>query len=214
MRLEKEAAKHEGAHVLATADQSCLPNCTALRERFRFRRAGAHFVAYLARGDDAAFVELLAAVLAEEDEWSKHVRPNLSSPLLLPKGAFAAKRDVRALWEYAESFNDPDKTRKYPKLRDRFVEFHLKEYDDSVSGRATPWLSDDGWGWRDDGARHGTPLDVGDEWKYSFQLPDGFHYDVEPARKGKKAFQDANGKSHLLPKGYLNITAYGLLRGD
>ena len=214
VRLAAEAARLQGAHVLAIADARCLVNCEALRERFRFRRSGAHFVGPLARGDEAPLSQLLDQVITEEDEWIGQVGVSLTSPLLLPKKVFDANREVASLWTLAEAFNDPPQLAAFSRISKRFVECHLREFDSDAYNRATPWLADDGWGWRDDGPRHGKPLDPRDEWKYSFKLPDGFHYDVSSARKGKRDFRDAKGAMHGQPKGYLNVTVHGFIRGE
>lgn len=205
------AESHGGAHIFAvSSDRERKQIEDQIRRHFRFRWLDSKAVGETGRGEFAPLIEALSAATAEETFWADNVKPSDSaSPLVLPE-IFLAKRELTGIWRLSESYNNQGHLAAAVDLIQRFVREHRHRIDNYAN---TPWLDDNSWIWNDDGPRHGTPDFPGD-WRYSYRLPDGFHFDVEPHRKKKSFFTDAGGRRHQLPpKGYLNVTAHGQIRG-
>jgi hypothetical protein len=205
------AEAHGGAHIFAvSADRQRQQIEDQLRRHFRFRWLDSKVIGETGRGEFAPLIEALSAATLEEAYWAQHVKPaDSSSPLILPE-IFRPIRELEGIWRLSESYNNQGHLVAATGLLERFSREHRRRIDKFEN---TPWLGDDSWIWNDGGARHGNPDFPGD-WRYSYRLPDGFHFDVSPHAKKKTFFVDAHGRRHPLPeKGYLNVTAHGLLRG-
>src|ERR1019366_3085581 len=51
------------------------------------------------------------------------------------------------------------------------------------------------------------------EWKFSYRLPDGFHYDVQHLEQRKFSISDVAGIRHASGvKGYINVDPHGYVR--
>lgn len=207
------ADKHDGAHIFGVdgySDRVVIQR--KLAEHFRFRWIQLQLVTETGRGVINPLLDALEQAIVEEDYWRGSVMPSDSaSPLILPK-IFKANRSVETLWRLSESYNNLGHLEAATKMITRFTREHRHRVQ---SGSNSPWLCDDDWEWEDDGPRHGQP-EFPDDWKYSYRLPDGFHYDVSPHNnKNKTHFKDKNGRSHALPskKNYVNVTAHGEIRG-
>ena len=208
-KILEEAAKHGGAHVFGV--EARAPDfARTIRDHFRFRRVSAAAVGKTGGGDYEPLIEELVAAFDEEQYWIANIKPqDYNSPLVLPS-IFKARRDLVPLWELAESYNSLDNLWAAAQLIGTFPAAHRRKIP---RFKKDPWVCERDWIWRDDGARHGQAV-FPDDWKYSYQLDDGFHFDVECLHKTKTSFSDSAGKSHGLPKGYLNVTAQGWIRGD
>lgn len=203
------AEEHNGAHIFGLSAQKTRNEIEDLiRPHFRFRWFDPSPVGLVARGDEGSLVAALSTALEEEDYWLANVKPNdPASPLALPE-IFGCQKALADTWRLAESYNNRGHLETAAKRIAKFTNAHRRRVDGFNN---TPWESDDGWIWDDDGERHGNPAFPMD-WKYSLRLPDGFHFDVSPKGKGKAFFTDRFGRRHTF-KTHLNITSHGDVRG-
>lgn len=207
--LLRLAEEHNGAHIFGVSAMKDRREIADLvRPHFRFRWFDSGPVNLVGRGDEASLLAALADALAEEDYWLANVKPSSSaSPLALP-AIFGCQRDLADTWRLAESYNNRGHLETAARRIAKFTNAHRRRED---GFKNTPWVSDDGWIWDDDGARHGNPAFPMD-WKYSLRLPDGFHFDVSPQAKGKTSFTDKFDRRHSF-KTHVNVTAHGTVRG-
>lgn len=210
-RVAEEAAKNGGAHVFGVDSRQPDFSCD-IRGSFRFRKVSSASIGKTGAGDYEPLIDELVGAFEEEQYWIDNIKPqSYGSPLILPR-IFNSRNDLRAMWDQAESYNNLDNLKAATRLIEIFPEVHRKKIQEPRF-KKNPWVCEREWIWKDDGARHGDPV-FPDDWKYSYQLDDGFHYDVECLHKTKSSFVDADGVAHRLAKGYLNVTAQGRVRGE
>lgn len=128
-------------------------------------------------------------VLAFEECWRVRIRPEISSPLLLPKTAFSAADSVSGVW---------DRARNVRRGRDR-----IQAIEKTISRfRSAHWQHA---GWRDTNqlvfarspTRHGSHgMEPWQNKKLTVQLPDGFHFDVWHRRNRDFRVSDQEGEPH------------------
>lgn len=207
--LEK-AGQLDGPHVFGVATRG--PNfANMVRENFRYRQISAASIGKTGAGDFDPLINEMAMALRQEDYWIENIKPkDCSSPLILPK-IFNAKSVVKGMWDQAESYGNNANLIKATELIDRFATIHRQKVQ-KPGFEKNPWVCDKEWIWKDDGQRHGEAV-FPDDWKYSFKLEDGFHYDVSSKNDLKNRFLDCDCNWHSLVKGYLNVTAQGRIRG-
>ncbi|WP_159085691.1 hypothetical protein [Burkholderia sp. MSMB0856] len=160
---------------------------------------------------DAEIQNGVVAALTEEDAWRRAVMPtDKNSPLLLPQTCFTTKI-APSIWDEAAKWGDKGQLVSAQKQLNSFKQAHSKR----VGGNDHPYwvdLSDRKWDYN--GAPHGAPP-APRGWKYSFSIPDGFHFDV--THKGDKefTFTDCTRKLHSVKgSGWLNVDAHGFVRGE
>jgi hypothetical protein len=208
--IQRLAAANGGAHVYAvSSDRERQQIEHRISPYFRFRWLPTRVVGLTGKGEVEPLIETLTAATTEDEYWLEHVKPKDSaSPLILPQ-IFVTTRPLSEMWRLSLSYNNEGHLQAAATLIDRFTKEHRKRVDRFDN---TPWLSADEWIWDDGGERHGDP-DFPNDWKYSFRLPNGFHFDVSPLnKKNKTSFPDLHGTRHSFNQ-YLNITAHGEVRG-
>lgn len=143
-------------------------------------------------------------ILEFEEQWRQRLRPNLTSPLLLPESAFEAEATVEDTWKRAHSVVvDHDNIDAVHHSIRRFVRNHKK-----------------GPGWIDSrrllfsrGAPHGIHgLPAWQRQKLGFALPYGFHYDVKHERDSSFRLCDRKGTRSKFVA-YTNVDPHGFIRG-
>jgi hypothetical protein len=203
------AGEQDGATIFGVSEQKTRSEIECMiKPHFRFRWIDVRAVKRVGGGDAEPLLAALEAATLEENYWIQNIRPKDStSPLVLPE-IFCAKKDLSTFWRLANSYNNQGHLQAAASQIEKFTRYHRRRTDGFAN---TPWRDDDSWVWDDNGERHGTPL-FPEEWKYSFKLPDGFHFDVSPFEKGKTFFTDKNNQRHSF-KRHLNITAHGEVRG-
>ncbi|GAC1420752.1 MAG: hypothetical protein NVSMB6_22440 [Burkholderiaceae bacterium] len=206
-RIIKQADKLDGAHIFAVTGRG-EPHWEGLiRPYFRLRQIPMTAIGQTANGNYEALANALREAIEEEDLWIEHVKPkNTGEPLILPRN-FSAQREVATIWHLSEAFNSHRNLMAASSMIDRFRRQHRK----SIGTGKTPWIDADSWVWDDSGPRHGTPI-FPEDWKYSFRLPDGFHFDVSALKNNKTRFTDVRGIQHTFD-GYVNVTSHGTVRG-
>ena len=204
------ADREESPHILGFSTQKDrgdrmrgVPDCF----RFRWCDQLVKLLHYLATPDPGPFWARLIGELAEEEDWSSRVKPaDMGSPLLLPEGSFTVAIGHRDLWRHARSYGDPANIVGAQKAIRAFSRDYLKK-----DGHYK-WIDDRDLVFGRDGPRH-ADAPFPRAWKFSYRLPDGFHYDVKHREERKFSITDARGKTHALPvKGYINMDPHGYVR--
>ena len=207
--LLRLAAASDGAHIFGLSTSKLRSEVDELiKPHFRFRWMDARIVGPIGGGNEVPLIDGIKDVLAEESLWNSRVRPQeFGSPLVLPE-IFGCDRFMCQIWRLSQSYNNIGHLHAAIERVANFAPKYRKRISENSK---TAWVADDDWIWDDNGTRHGKPSFPLD-WKFSFKLPDGFHFDVSPRGKGKTHFQDKDGKRHTFNK-HLNVTAHGNIRG-
>ena len=201
-----------GAPIFGVSEDSGRGEVASCIEKyFRFRWILANHINLVARKNYEGLITALVLATLEEDYWNEHVRPsNFSSPLMLPE-QFSVANELQDTWRLSRSYNNIGHLHAATKKIARFNRDYRKKVDGS---NTTPWVDRARWVWEDNGARHGAAA-FPEDWKYSFRIPDGHHFDVTAPKAGNPKYLDATGKYHSPNRmGYWNVTAHGNLRGS
>ena len=197
------AEDKDGAHIFAYHNrESDYPSFNAdMRDRFRLvwmrRETLNHF-------GSAQYSENLQALVDFEVQWRKMLRPrSVSEPSLLPETAFSPIR-CKDMWERIRSINlKRDNLDRVVKLISHFRETHY---------RRGFWQDEKGLQFKRAPESHG-PFPPYGRIKFSFKVPEGFHYNVQNARHNRGfTVIDAEGQVQPFNK-YTNIDCHGSIRG-
>ena len=148
------------------------------------------------------FSESIRKLLDFESNWRKRIRPAaVASPLILPETAFDAELDVERLWYRGQWVQiGYDELESVCRLSERFNMLH---HDDDC------WIDRGGRRFVYTGQRHGEHVEQSRLWKYTFRIPDGFHFDVgRPDRRGPFFIRDRDGTSYKVTR-HTNIDCHG-----
>ncbi len=209
--IMETAKQHDGVHIFGLANRSQHEADHLIRPFFRLRWLPSLPFIELSQGKEGTLIAVLGAAIEEEDYWAENVQPkSFSCPLVLPTN-FRAFKGLQEMWRLSESFNNFANLETAASIIKKFTREHRQNVD-AFKDKKTPWVDDESWIWDDNGDRHGEPV-FPENWKYSLKLLDGFHFDVSSNKKSKRNFHDASNRAHALPKGYLNVTPHGQVRG-
>ena len=212
----EEARKLNGGHVFGVSiDRERAIVERQIKPYFRFRWINPDVVVATGQRQFEPLIAELERAIAEEEVWIASVKPkNPASPLALPSKLFKAKGEFENLWTRSEGHGDIGAIRAVGTLIDKFTSTYRKAINTNKNEK-TPWLDENDWVWKDDGEEHGA-APFPKNWKYSWAVPEKFHFDVMPKNpKTKTHFTDIHGNNHKLPKGskYMNVTVHGEVRG-
>lgn len=210
------AGKYSGGHVFGVStDRDRVTVERHIRPHFRFRWISHSAIALTGQRDFGPLIAELEQAVVEEQAWIDNVKPqSTASPLVLPGKLFKAKGEFANLWTRCEAYGDINAIRAAGVLVEKFTAEFRKSIA-SNKDEKTPWVDLDDWVWKDDGEQHGAAI-FPKNWKYSWEVPEKFHFDVMPKNtRTKTHFIDVNGVLHKLPKAskYMNITVHGEVRG-
>ena len=199
---EAETSTHDGVHLFVVHD--------GRRARFKEDlRSKCYRVVWFPptvarRYGQPEFDKELGDLLAFESAWRTHVRPSVDSPLLLPEGQFATDGSTKDMWGRVYGVaQKKDDLGAVAKTVSRFRRRHHHQR-----------------GWRDTAAlvfvsqeRHGTHgLCAWRRRKFTFALPEGFHFNV--AHEQGRRFELASaGGARASYSSHANVDAYGYMRG-
>ena len=150
------------------------------------------------------FKEEISAALQFEDRWRATIRPTIDSPLLLPETAFSASRSVVDMWRRAMKVRrGRDGLEAVQKVVGRFKRLHRKE---------TIWRDTRELDFSRGTSHGGRHLPKRRRCKFTFNLPDGYHFDVKH-RAGRPfhVSDEAGTTRHFIE--YTNIDPHGFVRG-
>ena len=198
-----DQAGAEGVHLILSHDGRRRPNFSELRSR-------SYRATWLPPGLSAGYGQpkfntAIDDVLAFEECWRARIRPQLSSPLLLPATAFSADRSVRSVWNRACTVHQGrDSISAIEKALVRFRRLHWqnrrwRDTGDLVFVRSPTLHGSHGIApWRNN--------------KLTFRIPSGTHFDVRHSRNRRFRVSDQSGESHSFDL-YTNIDPHGFVRG-
>ena len=196
-----ETSSADGAHILAYHKPE--------KERARYERIiySHHRLVWLDHSDlrmygTDEFNESIRKRLDFELEWRERIRPKReSSPLILPETAFDVKGDVEKLWDRGQWVQiGRDDIESVCRLSEQF---------DTLHKRVDCWVDSDRRRFVYAGERHREHVPLARLWKYTFRVPDGFHFDVDcPDRRGSFFVRDWEGISYKVT-GHINIDCHG-----
>ncbi len=211
LQAAKETASYSGgAHLLIFhgREKSEEDMITAdVVPYFRLRWLDRTLVKLIPHQIDDLF-EAINSILCEELEWTETVRPrDLSCCLLLPECAFSAAPTVRHIWTAATEAGI-ERIKLAARASERFGNLHWLPRKNSARG----WIDTDGRIFDHRGALHGiAPFPW--SWKFSYQMVDGFHYDVTSRDSRIFKISGADGSRHpALASGHINIDPHGHVR--
>lgn len=204
----KKAADVGGAHIIGfhqVGDSNVIAR--QIRPFFRFRKGDCGLLWSVADGFEK-FREHIKNSLLEELEWRKHIKPaRKSSPLVLPQHVFSPLHGFETLWEESEMFNrEIQYFENLAKKIHQFSTSHTKAYkqDDLRFMVDHARLV-----WKDAGPYHAEPP-FPFNWKYSYSLEPGFHFDVEHQHGKEFELKDIKGTAHRVKAGSrVNIDPHG-----
>jgi len=157
------------------------------------------------------FFQAINAVLNEELRWIELVKPrDESCCLLLPECAFLAESNVRHVWEAATQ-PGIERINLAATASERFKTEHwLSDTRRKNSHRA--WIDTRGRIFDHRGPRHGT-APFPRSWKFSYQVVQGFHYDVQSKDSRPFNVVAADGNRYAASgSGHINIDTHGYVR--
>jgi hypothetical protein len=203
--------QEEGPHLLSFKPQNNEPLSKKIRNEiapfFRVRWLDNSWMNLL-YSDVCSLVAKMNQILREEELWRISVKPvNEKSPLLLPVKIFRTHKDMQSLWDLAAQGG----TERIHAAEKKIMQFPAYHETKESNGRKA---------WKDDGNRifglHGprhasAPFPF--SWKYSFHIPDGFHFDVHMQGNLSFALNDHLGIAHKAEAhSYLNVSPHGHIR--
>lgn len=175
---------------------------------FRFRWLPGQWLA-LPYPSPAEFIERVDETLAEEDEWRQCIQPkNVASSLLLPKVAFSSKRSD--LWELATKYGDGC-IAGCSRRQEEFERIHYKPHSSEKHAKDYFWTDDDSRIFDHSKEQHGEAPGLR-QWKFSYRMPKGFHYDVRHATGRKFTVTGALRAEAVKADSYVNLDAHGHFR--
>lgn len=150
------------------------------------------------------FNESIRRILDFESDWRKRIRPATpASPLILPETAFDAERDVEDLWRRGQWVRvGYDEIESVCRLSERFYMLHHTG-NCWVDGRRRRFVPTS--------AKHGGHVEDSRLWKYTFRVPEWFHFDVDCPGRGAFFIRDHDGISHKVTR-HTNIDCHGHIR--
>lgn len=210
------ARELNGGHVFGVSvDRERAKIEHQIKPYFRFRWINPSVIALTGQRDFEPLIAELERAVTEDEVWINDVKPHTTaSPLALPGKLFKAKGEFQNLWARSERHGDIGEIRAVGVLIEKFTTTYRRAID-TTKNEKTPWVDLDDWVWKDDGEEHGS-APFPKNWKYSWAVPEEFHFDVMPRNaKTKTHFSDVHGNSHKLPKKskYMNVTVHGEVRG-
>jgi hypothetical protein len=206
------AARQDDTHILGFSAQKNRRDIeNSIAPYFRFRWFDHGLLKHLHSPDTTPFVNSLASSLTEESEWAARVKPaDLSSPLLLPECSFEPEHKHRDLWRHACAYGDLQNVVGAEKAIRDFQNAHHRKVGFKTFS-AYKWVDRRDRIFDKDGERHGIAPFPRD-WKYSYRLEPGFHFDVTHLDGRQFTLTDVSGRHNTVNSGaHLNVDSHGFV---
>lgn len=193
-----------GAHIFA------FHNVASERREFERDIYARHRLIWLDQSSLAfygtdRFTDTLQELARFEEEWRARLRPeDVRSALMLPEITFETVSNLDALWKRAQKVRrGRDDILKVRKLMEHFRTDHYRKglWNDRRQRRFDPG-----------GPRHGVHIPTEQNWKYTFRVPAGFHFDVSREDSADFSLTDCKGTVHTF-RCYTNVDCHGYVRG-
>ena len=209
--LSNASRAGESVHILGITNQGGDRKkeiAASFLPYFRFRWLPGQWLA-LPYPSPNEFIVKINETFIDEDEWREIVQPkDVSSALLLPELAFSTK--LLDLWDLAIRYGDGCNI-GCSRRKEEFKREHYKSHTSEKHAKD--------YFWTDDGRRifdhtqeqHGEAPELR-QWKYSFQIPSGFHYDVRHADSRKFTVTGVVRSETVKAGGYVNLDSHGYFR--
>lgn len=152
------------------------------------------------------FIEKMNSDLRKEESWIEEIKPSsVGSALLLPISSFDCEDHLEKMWQLASHAADEDTMREILRKLTEFKESHHRP----VEGGPRCWVDIRERIFDHRGPWHGTaPFPRSS--KYSFSIPDGFHYDVTAAHGRRFRLVDYMGEYYAAGAGdHINVDPHG-----
>lgn len=151
----------------------------------------------------------LNAVLEQEETWAISIRPtSVASALLLPSTCFVVDRAFESIWEEAEESGN---SAMFGAVERRLDAFRAR-YWNKVSNKGSLWVDSVQKIFDHTGPRHADAPSPRD-YKYSYPIPSGFHYDVSHLdRRAFRILDNERNEQRVTANGYINVDPHGHLR--
>jgi hypothetical protein len=209
-----EFARHDGgAHILGFSterDRQVLAR--KIRAYFRFRWSDERQLSKIGSNTNE-FLESLYTELTEEAEWIRLIKPRgVRSPVLLPEGAFDCDRATGDMWRHVESFGPGNVNSAHAAVQ-QFEKTHWKKVtpEAHIPSRYL-WVDNKSRCFDHSQDRHGE-AEFPQNWKYSYELIEGFHYDVRHLEGRSFHLRDIDGVVHNIQRNsYINVDPHGVVR--
>ena len=157
------------------------------------------------------FISRVNELLIDEEDWRARVQPkDQTSPLLLPQMTFSTA--LSDIWDMAARYGAGNNLGCENRLQ-AFHQRHWKQHANGHYARKSYWTDDHLRVFDHTGAAHAAaPLER--SWKFSYRIPEGFHYDLRQAQGRKFIARGAISERQVENDGYINIDPYGYFRND
>lgn len=206
------ADAHAASSVLVVAQKPTAISdrvVAEVRPFFRVRLISARILEEISR-DPLRAIESLNDHLDVEEHWCAALQPaSTRDPLLLPASSFSAQSKYQDAWRAAATAASVIQIADVGRYIAEFETAHRRAGGSGVSSHFE-CASD--LRWDHSGARHAqAPFPM--FWKFSYRLPDGFHYDVTSSRGKAFAVTDHERRVHRRSDGeHVNIDPHGRVR--
>ena len=209
---EARAAK-DSVHILAITNQGGSVKGDLARDfvpAFLFRWLPSEWLS-LPYPTPVEFISKVNELLTDEEDWQAKVQPkDHASPLLLPQITFSTP--LTDAWDMAARYGDGNNTGCERRLQ-AFHQRHWKSHSSGHYARKAFWTDDDQRVFDHTGPRH-APAPPERASKFSFRIPEGFHYDLRHAQGRKFVARGAVSSRPVENDGYVNLDPYGYFRDD
>lgn len=203
----------ESVHILAITNQGGGFKPALAREFipvFRFRWLPSEWLS-LPYPTPMEFISRVNELLIDEEDWQGRVQPkDHVSPLLLPQVTFSTH--LNDMWDMAARYGEGNNIGCERRLQN-FHQCHWKHHSNGRYARKSFWTDDDHRVFDHTGPPH-APAPVERAWKFSYRIPQGFHYDLRHAQGRKFIARGAVKDEQVENEGYVNIDPHGHFRDE
>jgi hypothetical protein len=204
------AGQLQDPHILAFVPSDKLQRfqlANSTERFFRFRWAQSAKLAHIPH-QMADFITYLSGEVTLEDSWSRDLKPShTSAAALLPETSFVAASTHGRMWQLTTQAANPQQITGAVRAVAAFENAYWTPRD----GQPTVWVDEVDNCFDFSGARHGV-APFPRNWKLSYPIPLGFHFDVTSRRGRGFAVIDASGTRHNRTNGHINIDPHGFTR--
>ncbi|WP_155803424.1 hypothetical protein [Bordetella sp. FB-8] len=209
--LTNATAANQSVHVLGITNQggdTKKETAAHFLPYFRFRWLPGQWLA-LPYPSPEDFISKVNETLVDEDDWRRVVQPDsIASPLLLPESSFSTK--LSDIWDLATRYGDGCNA-GCDRRKNEFDRIHYKPHTSKKHAKDYFWTDDAQRIFDHTKEQHGEAPELR-QWKYSFRIPIGFHYDVRHAEARKFTVAGAIRSENVESGGYVNLDSHGHFR--